>query len=146
MTDLEPITTPEQYEAAREMALKYEERGIEMQASIDRKIAELEIERAEKLARPTEILNNLRSQLWALEAQCHDYELNEAKVSEQMEEPKGSWTAEVISLSDLIAAAALNFEYMQYLQPNQVALNKVARKLKRTMYVPGVVATRKEKS
>lgn len=145
MADLEFIATQEQYEAAREMAAKYEARAAEMLASINRKIAEIDLENAERLARPYEILNNLQSQLWALEAQCHDYELNEMHVAARDEEPKGSWTAEVINLQHLIQAAASNPEYVQYLQPNQVALNKLARKMKRTMYVPGVIATQKEK-
>ena len=145
MTDLEPITTPEAYEAVRGMALDYEARVLELQSELDRKSAEFDIARTEKLARTTEIRDNLRATLWALEAQCHDYELNELRFSEQADEPKGSWAAEVFSLRDLIQAAGLNPMYEQYLQANQVGLNKLARKMKRTMYVPGVVATRKEK-
>lgn len=175
MTDLEPITTPEAYESAREMARQYEERAAQIQAGINARIEELDRERVSKLSRSVGILTNLQMKLWELKAQCHDYELNSIDCpkcngngaegtgwmydpdnwaepcprcngsGKSDEEPKGSWAAEVFSLHDLIQAAAINPEYEQYLQPNQVALNKAARKLKRVMYVPGVVATRKEK-
>jgi len=176
MTDLEPITTPEAYESAREMARQYEQRLAEHQRELNALEEEALALMAKNTERRKEIIANLKTGLWALEAQCHDYELNSidcpkcngngaegtgwmydpddwaescprcngrGKVND--EEPKGSWTAEIISLRDLIQAAALNPEYEQYLQPNQVALNKAARKMKRTMYTPGVVATRKEK-
>lgn len=146
MTDLEPITTYGSYESAREFARQYEKRIADQQRELNAIEEETIAAQAQITARRREIINNLKTQLWALKAQCHDYELNELKVSEQVEEPKGSWTAEVFSLRDLIQAAALNPEYEQYLQPNQVALNKAARKMKRVMYVPGVIATRKEKS
>jgi len=146
MTDLEPIATPEAYESAREMARQYEERIADQQRELNAIEEETIAAQAQITARRREILNNLKAGLWALEAQCHDYELNELhQWPDHNKEPKGSWTAEVFSLRDLIQAAALNPEYAQYLQVNQVALNKAARKMKRVMYVPGVVATRKEK-
>jgi len=83
--------------------------------------------------------------LWKLRAQVHDYYLRDAYPVET-EEVKGSWSADVFSMRDLIAAAAQNpEEYAQYLKPNDVALNKRARTDKAAFHVPGVAAIRKEK-
>lgn len=86
-----------------------------------------------------------KQQLWKLRAQVHDYYLRDAYPVET-EEAKGSWSADVFSMRDLIAAAAQNpEEYAQYLKPNDVALNKRARTDKAAFHVPGVAAVRKEK-
>jgi len=86
-----------------------------------------------------------QQQLWKLRAQVHDYYLRDAYPVET-EEAKGSWSADVFSMRDLIAAAAQNpEEYAQYLKPNEVALNKRARTDKAAFHVPGVAAVRKEK-
>jgi len=86
-----------------------------------------------------------KQQLWKLRAQVHDYHLRDAYPVEN-EEAKGSWSADVFSMRDLIAAAAQNpEEYAQYLKPNDVALNKRARTDKAAFHVPGVAAIRKEK-
>lgn len=61
-------------------------------------------------------------------------------------EVKYTWAAEVFDLKDLVGAAAINPEYLEFLLPNQTKLNALARKNKSTMRVPGVVAVRKEKS
>lgn len=176
MTDLEPITTPEAYESALSLRLQYELRLADQQRELNAIEEEAQAGLMQSTSRRREIIANLKAQLWVLEAQCHDYELNSIDCpkcngngaegtgwmydpedwaepcprcngsGKSNEEPKGSWTAKVFSLRDLIQAAALNPEYEQYLQPNQVALNKAARKMKRVMYVPGIIATRKEKS
>jgi len=87
----------------------------------------------------------LQTELWKLRAQVHDYYLRDAYPVED-EEVKGSWSADVFSMRDLIAAAAQNpEEYAQYLKPNDVALNKRARTDKAAFHVPGVAAIRKEK-
>jgi len=87
----------------------------------------------------------IQTPLWKLRAQVHDYYLRDAYPVEA-EEVKGSWSADVFSMRDLIAAAAQNpEEYAQYLKPNDVALNKRARSDKAAFHVPGVAAIKKEK-
>ena len=141
---LNPLTTPEQYKATVTLIAQYEARLAEMQAILDGKIAEINEERWARLERSHEIVANLQSNLSALRAQAQDYEMNEMAATEDTK-PSGRWHAEVFNLSDLIKAAAANPEYEQYLQPVMPLLNKRARKEKRTMYVPGVVAVQKEK-
>lgn len=50
------------------------------------------------------------------------------------------WTAEVVSLPELVRAVASGQQPMTLLAPNQVALNQLARALKGAMAVPGVRA------
>jgi len=76
MTDLEPITTPEAYESAREMARQYEQRLAEHQRELNALEEEALALMAKNTERRKEIIANLKTGLWALEAQCHDYELN----------------------------------------------------------------------
>jgi len=99
----------------------------------------------EAIAKERRIMEPMHQYLWKLRAQVHDYYLRDAYPVE-IEEAKGSWSADVFSMRDLIAAAAQNpEEYAQYLKPNDVALNKRARTDKAAFHVPGVAAIRKEK-
>ena len=141
---LEPILTPEEYESVCQFIAKYEARLAEKRAELDGWEQTLEQERNDKLGRAREIVNNLQSELSALRARAQDYEMHEMAATEEPK-PSGRWHAEVFNLSDLIKAAAANPEYEQYLQPVMPLLNKRARKEKRTMYVPGVIATQRVK-
>jgi uncharacterized protein YhaN len=51
-----------------------------------------------------------------------------------------SWSAEVVSLSALVKAAAANPAYLCYLQANETALNGAARAQKNVFSVPGCKA------
>jgi hypothetical protein len=51
-----------------------------------------------------------------------------------------SWSAEVVSLRELVKAAAANPAYLCYLQANETALNAAARAQKSVLNVPGCKA------
>ena len=51
-----------------------------------------------------------------------------------------SWKAEVVDLAALVRAVAAGEQPLTMLQPNQVALNQVARALKGALAIPGVKA------
>lgn len=51
-----------------------------------------------------------------------------------------NWSAQVLSLRDLVKAAAANPAYLCYLQPNEAALNAAARAQKSVFNVPGCKA------
>lgn len=52
-----------------------------------------------------------------------------------------NWSAQVLSLSQLVKAAAQNPAYLGYLQANETALNAAARAQKNLFNVPGCKAT-----
>lgn len=52
-----------------------------------------------------------------------------------------NWSAQVVSLRDLVKAAAANPAYLCYLQANESALNAAARSQKNLFSVPGCKAT-----
>ncbi len=51
-----------------------------------------------------------------------------------------TWKGQVTDFAALVAAAAADPQYLGLLQPNQVAINQLAKALKRELRVPGVQA------
>lgn len=141
----EEITTDEEYQAAMAYISAISERLVALESSFQ---AKMEAHEEEVLAikhRHHEITSRLKATLFSQRAICEQY-LMDKGLEEPTLELKHTWAAEVFDLKDLVGAAAINPEYLEFLLPNQTKLNALARKNKSTMRVPGVIAVRKEKS
>lgn len=141
----EEIANDEEYEAAMAYAAATEARIFELTVTLQKRLDEHNAQVDAARERYDEIANRLKSALYRQHAICEQYLMD--KGTEPPEPAKKyTWSAEVFNLSDLVSAAAINPEYMEFLLPNQTKLNARARKEKSTMRVPGVVAIRREKS
>ena len=142
--EFEPIATPEGRLAALFIIHSAEARIAELNKANDERIAPMIEQVVAITARTKEIVDKLQKNLFHYRAQVYEYDHYQRYVLSS--KPKGPWHAIVFSVPDLIRAAAGDLDLAQYFQPNIVALNAMARKHKRTMQIPGVVAAQKEKS
>ena len=142
--EFEPLATPEGRSATLSLIHSAEDRIAELNKANDERIAPMIEQVWAMTARTKEIVDKLESNLFRYRAQVYDYDLHQGYAVSS--KATGPWHAVVFSMHDLIRAAANVPEFAQYLQPNIVALNAMARKHKRTMQIPGVVAAQKEKS
>jgi len=142
--EFEPIATSEERLAALSLIRDTEARIAELNKANDERIAPMIEQVWAMTARTKEIVDKLQKNLFHYRAQVYEYDHYQRYVLSS--KPKGPWHAIVFSVPDLIRAAHSDGDLAQYLQPNIVALNAMARKHKRTMQIPGVVAAQKEKS
>jgi len=145
VTDDKPIASEGELALIERQIERLEEGLHVVLAMREEELVEINVREGVVYTKYAERVLSHQQQVWKLRAQVHDYYLRDAYPVED-EEAKGSWSADVFSMRDLIAAAAQNpEEYAQYLKPNDVALNKRARTDKAAFHVPGVAAIRKEK-
>ena len=141
--EFEPLATSEGRLATLSLIHSAEARIAELNKANDERIAPMIEQVIAITARTKEIVDKLESNLFRYRAQVDDYDLHQSEAVSS--KATGPWHAGVFSVHDLIRAAAGDLDLAQYLQPNIVALNAMARKHKQTMQIPGVVAAQKEK-
>ena len=125
---MNPILNAHDLDLAREELARYE-----------RLIAQTEDERDENIGA---IMDEYRVDAFVtmvsrLAAAIREYEIDQC-IGDVVEASGGRWSAEVVDLSKLVAAAYHDPAYLPLLAVNQPAINKLARKDKGLTRIPGV--------
>jgi hypothetical protein len=127
---MNPILNAHDLDLAREELARYEGLIAEAKESRDNIIA-LEAMAWDSSAEPFAVMAR------RLAAAIREYEIDQC-IGEPSEAPGGRWSAEVVDLSALVAAAYHDPAYLALLMVNQPAINKLARKDKGLTRIPGV--------